>query len=263
MTQEILEKTREFLVIVEDLLKKADLDLLEEEPAYKFEDDFYVYFAQTVILTELDEISNLEFKKIFATRLTRWRIQTSSVYRFMPKGQGLKLLQPRKQYLQNLLQRHMVTPTNGGVILTGKPFSARELLRSIISNSDSEVSIIDTYLHPQILQLLSEILENKPNLKFKIITHPNKNNRLTDLEINLRVFVTQYPNAILIANKNSTVPHDRYIVIDGTRLFHFGLSFHDLGRTRISSWTEKIEQKEVVDTIRIINDSLSTGIPII
>ncbi len=262
MRKDLLESIRNISVLAEDLQIKATKGLLEDSVADKFEDDFYDLFATTANLNELDEESQLEFKKHFATKLTRWKKVTHSVFNFVSAEEGLRIINYRKEFIDNVLKRNHVNLPNTGFIQIGKPYAARELLRDIISNASNEVWLIDRYFHPNILRLLSEIKDENSQIKFKILTHDVKNSQLTNLKNSLSLFLLQYPNAIIEA-KAGKIMHDRYLVVDNIKLFHFGLSFHDLGISGDSSWSEKKEPTEINQTLTAISQYFNNGITII
>lgn len=249
MNTTTIQAIRDFAVEAEDLQNKAEKKLLEINTGRKFEDKFHAFFSKK--LKDLDEQSALEFKRDFATKQTRWTVLTHTIYNFYDIKHGSRLITPRKEFIERVLSRNKLNLPNTGFVPKGRKFAARELLRDIISSAKSEVILLDSYFHPEMLRFLGEILDEGLSINIRILTHDTKNTRLVALKDALKLFIHQYPNTILEA-KAGDIPHDRYIVLDVTRLFHFGSSFHDFGG-RDSSWSEKIDINEIKQTLGAID----------
>lgn len=255
----IIQSIRHFAVVAEDLQEKAKKGLLEQNTGHEFEDSFHTFFSEN--LKELDEESALEFKRDFATKHTRWTNLSNSIYNFYNVEQGLRLITPRKEFLDRLLLRNNYKFSNSGFIPRDKRYTARELLRDIISSAQNDLLLVDSYFHPKFLRLIGEIVEDGVNIKIKILTNNSKNNRLTALKDALEVFIQQYPN-IIIGVKSGDIPHDRYIVLDSTKLYHFGASLYDLG-VHDSSYSEIKETTELRQTIDALNKNYIESVDLI
>ena len=94
-------------------------------------------------------------------------------------------------------------------------------IKSIFQSAVSEIIIIDNYVDRSILDRL---VVKKNNVKIIIYTNIN-NSRIIGSDIN--AFNKQYGGLDV---KYTTNVHDRYIIIDRTKLYHLGHSIKDLGK---------------------------------
>ena len=101
------------------------------------------------------------------------------------------------------------------ILFKGEFYDAHSILLDIFNTSKEEIIIIDNYANKDLLNILKEF-----NKKI-IIVSSNINEILVDK------YKMQYTNITFI-NNNSY--HDRFIIIDKTKLYHCGASFKDLGK---------------------------------
>ena len=101
------------------------------------------------------------------------------------------------------------------ILFKGEFYDAHSILLDIFNTSKEEIIIIDNYANKELLDILKEL-----NKKI-IIVSSNINEILVDK------YKMQYTNITFI-NNNSY--HDRFIIIDKTKLYHCGASFKDLGK---------------------------------
>lgn len=103
----------------------------------------------------------------------------------------------------------------------GSFYDAYTLIQSIFESAISEIIIIDNYIDRSILDRL---VIKKNNVKTIIYTNINTS-RIIGSDIN--AFNRQYGGLDV---KYTTKVHDRYIIIDRTKLYHLGHSIKDLGK---------------------------------
>ena len=101
------------------------------------------------------------------------------------------------------------------ILFKGEFYDAHSILLDIFNTSKEEIIIIDNYANKELLNILKELN------KRIIIVSSNINEILIDK------YKMQYTNITFI-NNNSY--HDRFIIIDKTKLYHCGASFKDLGK---------------------------------
>ena len=124
----------------------------------------------------------------------------------------------------------------------GQIYDAYSLIVEIFEKAKKEIVIIDNYIDKKIL----DILVSKQNeVNVIVIT---KNNNLNKLDI--ENFSLQY-GSINIAISNRF--HDRFIIIDGTELYHIGASLKDLGKKCFG--ITKIEDIEYLRKLNKIIDN--------
>lgn len=97
----------------------------------------------------------------------------------------------------------------------GQIYDAYSLLIDILNNAKKEIIIIDNYAGKELLDMLKNI-----DIKI-IIVSSNIDKILKDK------YEKQYKN---IEFKNKDIFHDRFIIIDRTKLYSCGASFKDLGK---------------------------------
>ena len=103
----------------------------------------------------------------------------------------------------------------------GSFYDAYTLIQSIFESAISEIIIIDNYVDRSILDRL---VIKKNNVKTIIYTNINTS-RIIGSDIN--AFNRQYGGLDV---KCTTKVHDRYIIVDRTKLYHLGHSIKDLGK---------------------------------
>ena len=91
----------------------------------------------------------------------------------------------------------------------------------IMEKVKKEIILIDNYVDRGTLDILSH--KNR-NASIRIITSKD-GNRITTKE--LQSFRTQYGN---LSIETTDKVHDRFLVLDGTEMYHIGASLKDAGR---------------------------------
>ena len=102
----------------------------------------------------------------------------------------------------------------------GQIYDAYTLIQSLFETANKEIIIIDNYVDRTILDRLVV----KPN-NVKVIIYTSINSRLLVQDIN--TFNSQYGGLDV---KYTSNVHDRYIIIDQSKLYHLGHSIKDLGK---------------------------------
>ena len=102
----------------------------------------------------------------------------------------------------------------------GQIYDAYTLIQSLFETANKEIIIIDNYVDRTILDRLVV----KPN-NVKVIIYTSINSRLLGQDIN--TFNSQYGGLDV---KYTSNVHDRYIIIDQSKLYHLGHSIKDLGK---------------------------------
>lgn len=103
----------------------------------------------------------------------------------------------------------------------GQHFDALNEISKIFESAKKEIWIVDGYVNEKTLSLIKSKVES---VNVKILTNPKA------IDDKLKTFVDafnkQYKNLEL---KPSSVFHDRFIIIDGKAVYHFGASLKDAG----------------------------------
>lgn len=106
----------------------------------------------------------------------------------------------------------------------GEIYDAYTLIQSLFESANKEIVIIDNYIDRTILDRL--VVKNS---NVQVIIYTSINSRLLSRDID--AFNNQYGSLDV---KYTTNVHDRYIIIDQSKLYHLGHSIKDLGKKMFS-----------------------------
>lgn len=109
---------------------------------------------------------------------------------------------------------------NQGVFFNGQIFDAYAFVSELIRSAVRSIQLIDNYIDDSVLLILSK---RKPKVKVTIYTK----NITRILGQDLAKFNAQYPT---ISIKKFDYSHDRFLIIDETRVYLFGASLKDMGK---------------------------------
>ena len=130
------------------------------------------------------------------------------------------------------------------ILYNGQFYDAYTLIQQIFESANNEIIIIDNYVDRTVLDRL---IVKKNNVKVTIYT--SITSRLLGKDIDL--FNKQYGK---LEVKYTTKVHDRYIIIDQTKLYHLGYSIKDLGKKICSiSESDSLLIKELINNLEQIN----------
>ena len=108
------------------------------------------------------------------------------------------------------------------IFFKGQLFDAFSLLTKIIKEAKDSIILIDNYISTETLDILSK---KSKGVKIKIISSSN-GNKLTQQDT--KTFKSQYGENLEIINSNEF--HDRFLILDKTKLYHIGASIKDAGK---------------------------------
>lgn len=107
-----------------------------------------------------------------------------------------------------------------GIFFDGQIFDAFKLVSDLIRSAEKSIVLIDNYIDDSTLTLFSK---RKKNVALMILTKKVSEQLTLDME----KFNSQYPPASV---KVFDKAHDRFLIIDGRDVYHFGASLKDLGK---------------------------------
>ncbi len=107
-----------------------------------------------------------------------------------------------------------------GIFFEGQIFDAYKFVSDLFRSAKKSVVIIDNYVDDSVLVHLTKV--NK-GVKIKILTKSISD----QFRLDLKKFKEQYFSIEVSAIKSI---HDRFIIIDGQVVYHFGASLKDLGK---------------------------------
>ncbi|MFA4906658.1 MAG: ORF6N domain-containing protein [archaeon] len=119
----------------------------------------------------------------------------------------------------NAIEERSIKPKQG-IFFDGQIFDAYQFVSDLIRTARKSIILIDNYIDDGVLTLLSKA--NK-NVQITILT----NTISRQLALDVKKYNAQYPTITLKEFHNS---HDRFLIIDGKTVYHFGASLKDLGK---------------------------------
>lgn len=107
-----------------------------------------------------------------------------------------------------------------GIFYDGQIFDAYAFVSDIIRNAQRSIILIDNYVDDTVLTLLGK---RGQSVSATIYTKSISN----QLQLDLQRYNSQYPTIDIHVFIQA---HDRFLIIDGTDLYHIGASLKDLGK---------------------------------
>ena len=124
------------------------------------------------------------------------------------------------------------------IFFEGQIYDAYSILIDILNKARTEIIVIDNYASKELLDILKDI-----NLKI-IIVSKNVDSVLKEK------YTKQYKNVEFIDNNSF---HDRFIILDRSKLYTCGASFKDLGKKcfAISEFNDINYLEQIINTLNI------------
>jgi hypothetical protein len=152
--------------------------------------------------------------------MRRFLVENAGVFQRLDKLE-LKQIETNQKFEQvfNAMQSKELEPKQG-IFFDGQIFDAYKFISGLIRKAEKSIILIDNYIDETILDLFTK---KKKNVKVTILT--TKTSKTTSLDI--KKFNEQYPTLEI---KEFSFSHDRFLIIDGKDVYHFGASLKDLGK---------------------------------
>lgn len=130
------------------------------------------------------------------------------------------------------------------IFFDGQIYDAFSLITSVIQKAQKEIILIDGYVDVNTLNILAK---KNAGVDVKIYTYPGAS--LTNADVSN--FNAQYPQ---ITVKRTVVFHDRFIILDGSVVYHVGASLKDAGKKcfGISLITDPTIALELVNRLKTV-----------
>ncbi len=147
-------------------------------------------------------------------------ISNASLFQRLDKME-LKQLESDKKFeaIFKALERDKLH-SDKGIFYDGQIFDAYTFVSNIIRNAKTSIILIDNYIDDTVLTLLGK----RTNKVTATIYTKSISNQL---RLDLQRYNSQYPPIEIEVFSNA---HDRFMIIDGTELYHVGASLKDLGK---------------------------------
>jgi hypothetical protein len=127
----------------------------------------------------------------------------------------------------NAIEEKDIKPRQG-IFFDGQIFDAYQFVSDLIRTARKSIIVIDNYIDDSVLTLLSKAGKK---VRINVLTRTISKQLVPDV----KKYNDQYP-AITIKEFNNS--HDRFLIIDGRTVYHFGASLKDLGK----KWKEPLQQ---------------------
>jgi phage regulator Rha-like protein len=138
----------------------------------------------------------------------------------------------------NAIEAKEIIPKQG-IFFNGQIFDAYKFVSDLFRTAKKSIIIIDNYIDDTVLVHLAK---RHDNVTVTILTRSISKH----LSLDVRKFNEQYP-AIEIKEFNNA--HDRFIIIDGNTVYHFGASLKDLGKKWFAFSKMDIEAVEMLGRV--------------
>jgi hypothetical protein len=128
-----------------------------------------------------------------------------------------------------------------GIFYNGQIFDAYTFVSDIIRSAKSSIVLIDNYVDDTVLILLSK---RSDNVTATIYTKSISN----QLRLDVQRYNSQYAQVNVEIFSDA---HDRFLIIDGTELYHIGASLKDLGKKWFAFSRMDIEVTRMLQVLAI------------
>lgn len=126
-----------------------------------------------------------------------------------------------------------------GIFYDGQTFDAYTFTADLIRSATQSIQLIDNYIDDSVLLLLSKRTKTvKTTIYTKTIS--------STLKLDLKKHNTQYEP---IEIKTFDKAHDRFLIIDGAKVYHIGASLKDLGKKWFAFSLLDIETVTILDKL--------------
>jgi phage regulator Rha-like protein len=119
----------------------------------------------------------------------------------------------------NAIEEGSIKPKQG-IFFDGQIFDAYQFVSDLIRTARKSIIVIDNYIDDGVLTLLSKA-GKKVQITILIKTISKQ------LALDIKKYNEQYPAITL---REFQYSHDRFLIIDGKTVYHFGASLKDLGK---------------------------------
>jgi len=185
-----------------------------------------LYEVKAIRLREQVKRNKKRFPNDFMFQLTNEEVE------FMVSQNAI----PSKQYLGGHLP---LVFTEQGIFFDGQIFDAYIFVSNLIKSSKKSIILIDNYIDETVLTLFSKNQEITVTIFTKNISR--------QLKLDIKKYNEQYKPIII---KSFSSSHDRFLIIDDKKIYHFGASLKDLGKKWFAFSKFDIEAIEILNKLK-------------
>ncbi len=158
--------------------------------------------------------------------------------RFKELENSVKLLSSRMDDISNLIKNDSAQPQEG-IFFDGQVYDAYAFINDLIKSAKNEVILIDNYVDDSVFTLFSKYSSLKVIIYTQTITK--------QLKLDYQKYKVQYTNIKLREFKNT---HDRFIIIDNSKIYHIGASLKDLGKKWFAFSKFDMDALEILEKLK-------------
>lgn len=133
-----------------------------------------------------------------------------------------------------------------GLFYDGQIFDAYEFTSRLIKSANKTIVLIDNYISEETLTHLSK---KKKGVKVYLLTK----NINKQLKLDVKKANQQYAGFNLFVFDKS---HDRFLILDGVKVYHLGASLKDLGKKWFAF--SKMNSESLIDMLKKVEDIVGT-----
>jgi hypothetical protein len=142
---------------------------------------------------------------------------------------------------------NVIRPASEQVFPAGTPLDAYKAIRDILRPAQRSLFIVDSYVDPDIIEILGTV---RPTVAIRVLTE----HIYGDFRGLAKRFNQQRsgsPSHRNLEVRTSNTVHDRYLVIDGTKVFHLGMSIKDFSRklSRLAEHSDPSVKEVILKTL--------------
>ena len=130
-------------------------------------------------------------------------------------------------------------PSKQGIFYNGQFFDAYSLVADIIRSAESEIVLIDNYIDDRTLKLFTK---RDKSVDVVIYTKSLSKTLRQDIEIHNK----QYDEILV---KTIKTVHDRFLIIDQMKVYHFGASLKDIGKKWFAFSLLDMSAQDILDKL--------------
>lgn len=139
--------------------------------------------------------------------------------RFKSLETDVTVLKEKVNLISNQIEDRSIKPKQG-IFYDGQVYDAYVFISDLIKSAKNSIVLIDNYIDDSVLTLLSK---RDQNVSCIIYTK----NITKQLKLDLEKYNSQYPQ---IEIKKFDDAHDRFLILDNSKVYHIGASLKDLGK---------------------------------
>ena len=200
--------------------------------------EYGIYMLSTILKTKVAAEMTLKIMDTFV-EMRHHLMKNRDIYKSLTlMNDKLTEHDNNIKLLQETLDKFKEDKEVNEIYFDGKLYDAYSKILDIFNEAKEELIIIDRYTDKTLLDMIK-------NLKCKVILVTSKNTKLTKLDI--KKYNSTYNNLIIIYDETY---HDRYFIIDNTKIYHSGNSINHIGYRKSS--INLLEDKKIEN--KILND---------